>query len=103
MTFTGPVVTLTAGGFGGYSSALGLIPYKSTEMLTLQQAADLLMVSPEYLAGLLVSGEIHSLCDGDGIAVDRVSLEGFIQREERASRLVLDQLAHEAQELNMGY
>ncbi len=72
-------------------------------MLTLQQAADLLMVSPEYLAGLLVSGEIDSQCDGDGIAVDRVSLEGFIQREEGARRLVLDQLAHEAQELNMGY
>lgn len=76
---------------------------RKTDCLTLTQAADRLMVSPEYLAGLLASGDIHSQCDGDGIAVDRVSLEDFIQREEKARRLVLDQLANEAQELNLGY
>lgn len=79
------------------------MPNKSGETLTSQQAADLLMVSPEYLAGLLASGEIHSRCDGEKIVVYRVSLDAFFLREEKARRLVLDQLTHEAQELNLGY
>lgn len=60
--------------------------------VTLSQAALFLNVSPDYLARLLRQGKVTL----DGLAV-------YKEEQQKISRQALQQLADQAQELNMGY
>jgi excisionase family DNA binding protein len=85
----------------GQGNAVQLIPIRKE--LELYEAADILGVSKAYLVALLKSGEIPYRIDG---AVYRMLYQDVIDYKNRndAERMkVLDELAAEAQELNMGY
>lgn len=74
-----------------------------SEDLTIQQAADVLMVSPEYLLGLLNEGKIPLSIGHSGQLVSLGYLLNFQRDEALARRAVLDELTREAQGLDMGY
>ena len=71
--------------------------------LTTQEAADLLNVSRPYLVKLLETGKLAFHKTGKHRRIRFDDLMSYKQAREENSRLALDALAAEAQELSMGY
>ncbi|XZE17436.1 helix-turn-helix domain-containing protein [Pirellulaceae bacterium SH449] len=73
------------------------------EELTNQEAADILNVSKSYLDQVLDSGDICHRKVGQSRLIKLIDLLEYKKRQESCSKDALQELADEAQELQMGY
>lgn len=81
--------------------AFSLIPME--QELTTQQAADILNVSRPYLNKILDLNEIPHRKVGRNRRVKFADLLDYKKQQEEKSKVALEELADEAQELDMGY
>lgn len=72
-------------------------------LLSEQQAADYLSVSMAFLRQQVKAGELVCADQPGGPCLDRNDVVAYKQRVDAQRRQVLDELAEQAQELNMGY
>ncbi|MEW6492342.1 MAG: helix-turn-helix domain-containing protein [Cyanobacteriota bacterium] len=85
----------------GQGNAVQLTPIRKE--LELYEAADILGVSKAHLLTLLKSGEIPYRIDGTVYRMRYQDVIDYKNRNDAERMKVLDELAAEAQELNMGY
>ena len=81
--------------------AVSIIPHQS--LLTTQEAANYLNVSRPYVVRQLEQGKIDFVRVGRHRRIEFHKLEAFAQSTRRTASAALDELASQAQELNMGY
>lgn len=85
------------------SAAALPVAHLNAEILA-AQAAELLSVSEEYLALLVARGELrHRMTDDSGSLFSRTEVEAWKTGTDRKRRIALDELAAQAQELDLGY
>lgn len=82
-------------------NAVNIIPVHAA--LTTQEAADFLNVSRPHLIKLLERGAMPHHMVGTHRRVKFQDLYEYKKRQQGAAKNALDELAHQAQELNMGY
>ncbi len=82
-------------------NAVTLIPIHAE--MTTQEAADYLNVSRPYLIGLLESGTIHHRKVGTHRRIKFSDVKRYKDEIDQKRHQTLDELAQQAQELNMGY
>lgn len=82
-------------------NAVQIVPVHAE--LTTQEAADFLMVSRPHLIKMLDENKIEHRKVGSHRRIRYSDLLRFKETEERARKAALDELAAQAQELDMGY
>ncbi|MDY6785409.1 MAG: helix-turn-helix domain-containing protein [Cyanobacteriota bacterium] len=82
-------------------NAIALIPVRAE--LTIQEAADILNVSRPFVVKLIESGEIPCRKVGKHCRIRFADLMEYKQQSYIKQMQALDELAAQAQELNMGY
>jgi excisionase family DNA binding protein len=85
----------------GQGNAVKLQPIR--QELHLYEAADILGVSRSYVVSLLESGEIPYWIEGTVYWMRYQDVIDYKNRNDTERMKVLDELAAQAQELNMGY
>ena len=71
--------------------------------LTIEEAAEVLGSSEQYLIGMLDSGEIAFRQVGDRRLINMDDLHTYKREKKRLREQVLDEMAQDAQQWNMGY
>lgn len=74
-----------------------------TKEIDIQKAAEMMNVSSQYIVKLLEQGDIPCRREGDQLFINLEEFEQFLQTMEKERRISLDELAKQAQELDMGY
>ena len=85
----------------GRGNAVAVIPVESE--ITTQQAADILNMSRPHLVGLLESNAIPHRKVGAHRRVKLLDVLNYKRQEDSERVKILEELAAQAQELNMGY
>lgn len=75
----------------------------STKEINIKRAADMLNVSRQYVFKLLEQGDIPFWKKGDQLFINLKELERFMETMEKEQRISLNELAEQAQQLDMGY
>jgi excisionase family DNA binding protein len=71
--------------------------------LRLDEVAELLNVSPAYVAGLVERGEIPCRSSGGSPRVNSADALAFKRRDDAERRRALDELTSEAEKHRLGY